>query len=172
VRHREPASRRARQPIGDDGAAMRRPTRILILALVLLVFLALSLGLARVLSANGAERSAILALLEAQARGSAPAMVQRIDGCVERPTCVAQARANAARLRSPGRVDLVRLDASTSFSLGGSEGVARVVWTTPGRTTVVQCVDVRRGGNVVEGLSIELRALGRPIDRESSCPGG
>jgi hypothetical protein len=151
---------------------MRRPARILVLALALLAFLALSLGLARVLSANGAERSAILALLEAQARGDAGAMTERIDGCALRPACVARARENATRLRSPGRVELVRLDASTSFSPGGSEGVARVVWKTPARTTVVQCVDVRRGGNAIAGLTIELRALSRPIGRESSCPGG
>lgn len=149
---------------------MRRPTRILLFALALLVFLAISLGLARVLSANGAERDAILSLLEAQARGDAPAMVQRIDGCAQQPACVAQAHANATRLRSTGRVELVRLDASTSFSLGGSEGVARVVWKTPTRTTVVQCVDVRRGGNVVSGLSVALERLSRPIERESSCP--
>jgi hypothetical protein len=149
---------------------MRRPSRILLGALALLAFLAISLGLARVLSANGAERSAILALVEAQARGDADAMIARIDGCERRPACVARARANADRLRTPGRVELVRLDASTSFSLGGDVGVARVVWRTPARTTVVQCVAVRRGGDVVSGLTIELRDLGRPIDRESSCP--
>ncbi len=149
---------------------MRRPARILLGALALLVFLALSLGLARVLSANGAERSAILALLEAQAGGDADAMVARIDDCAAQPACVARARANATGLRSPGRVELVRLDASTSFAPTGSEGVARVVWKTPARTTVVQCVDVRRAGDVVSGLSIELLALSRPIDRESSCP--
>lgn len=150
---------------------MRRQTRILLVALALLAFLAVSLALARVLSANGAERSAILSLVEAQARGDADAVVARIEGCARRPACVAQARANAAALRSRGRVELVRLDASTSFSLGGSDGVARVVWRTPARTTVVQCVEVRRGGNVAAGLSIELRALSRPIERESSCPG-
>lgn len=149
---------------------MRRPSRFLLLALSLLAFLAISLGLARVLSANSAERSAIVALLEAQASGDADEIVARIDGCERRPDCMARARANAERLRSSGAVDLVRLDASTSFSLGGTSGVARVVWKTPSRTTVVQCVDVRRGGDVVRGLSVDLRALSRPIDRESSCP--
>jgi hypothetical protein len=149
---------------------MRRPARILLVALSLLAFVAVSLGLARVLTANGAERTAIVALLEAQARGDADAVVARIDRCARRPACVERARANAARLRSSGALELVRLDPSTSFSLGGTDGVARVVWRTPSRTTVVQCVDVRRGGDVVRGLAIELRALSRPIDRESSCP--
>ena len=149
---------------------MRRPTRILLVALGLLAFLALSLGLARVLSANGAERSAILALVEAQARGDVDGMVERLDGCAQQPSCLVSVRANVAQLRSRGAVELVRLDASTSFSLGGDEGVARVVWKTPSRTTVVQCVEVRRGGDVVSGLSVELLSLSRPIDREASCP--
>jgi hypothetical protein len=76
---------------------MRRPTRILLLVLGLLAFLAVSLGLGRVLSANGAERDAILALVAAQARGDAATMIARIDGCASRPACVATARANAAR---------------------------------------------------------------------------
>jgi len=149
---------------------MRRPSRILLLALALLAFVAISAGLARVLSANGAERSAILALLEAQARGEVDGMVTRLDGCDRDTRCLVDVRLNAAQLRSAGAVELVRLDASTSFSLGGTDGVARVVWKTPSRTTVVQCVDVHRGGDVVRGLSVDLRALSRPIDRESSCP--
>jgi hypothetical protein len=149
---------------------MRRPARILLLVLGVLAFLAISLGLARVLNANGAERSAILGLLEAQARGDADAMTARIDGCARQPACVATARANAARLHAAGRVELVRLDASTSFSLGGSSGIARVVWKTPSRTTVVQCVDVHRGGDVLSGLSVELRALSRPIGHQAACP--
>lgn len=149
---------------------MRRPARFLLLVAGLLAFLAISLGLARVLSANGAERDAVLALVEAQASGNADALVARIDGCAQRPACVATARANAARLRSPGRVELVRLDPSTSFSLGGHTGPARVVWKTPSHTTVVQCVEVHRGGDVVGGLSVELRALSRPIGHEAACP--
>jgi len=149
---------------------MRRPVRILLLALGALAFVAVSLALGRVLSANGAERSAILELLQAQARGDLPAMVARVDRCARRPACVARARANAARLHAPGAVELVRLDPSTSFSLGGTSGVARVVWKTPHGETVVQCVAVHRGGNVVRGLSIDLRALSGPIGHQSNCP--
>ena len=149
---------------------MRRPARILLLALGLLLFLAISVGLARVLNANGAEQSAIVSLLRAQARGDARAMIAQLDGCARRPGCIADARRTAARLRSPGAVTLVRLDASTSFSLGGHDGIARVVWKAPSRTTVVQCVDVHRGGDVIGGLSVELRALSRPIGHQAACP--
>lgn len=149
---------------------MRRPARLLLLALGGLAFVATSLALGRVLTANGAERDAILALVEAQARGDAPGIVARVEGCARQPACVAQARALASGLRAPGRVELVRLDASTSFSLGGTSGVARVVWKTPARPTVVQCVRVHRGGDVLHGLSVELRALSRPIGHQSACP--
>jgi hypothetical protein len=149
---------------------MRRPLRILLLLVGLVVFLAISGALARVLSANGAEQSAIVSLLRAQARGDAAAMIRQIDGCAWRSACVADAHRTASRLRSPGDVTLVRLDASTSFSLGGHDGVARVVWKTPSRTTVVQCVEVHRGGDVIGGLSIELRALSRPIGHQAACP--
>jgi len=149
---------------------MRRPLRLLLLALGVVAFVAISLGLGRVLTANGAERDAILALVQAQARGDAPAMVARIDGCARQPACVARARLLVTGLRSSGQVELVRLDASTSFSLGGTSGVARVVWKTPSRTTIVQCVAVHRGGDPVHGLSVELRALSRPIGHQSSCP--
>jgi hypothetical protein len=149
---------------------MRRPVRILLLLAAVVAFLAISAGLARVLSSNGAERDAIAALLGAQARGDTAGVIARIDGCRTRPACRAGAALNAARLRSPGRVRIVRLDPSTSFSLGGTRGVARVVWTAPGRTTVVQCVAVRRGGDVLRGLRIELRSLSPPIGHQSSCP--
>lgn len=157
-------------PIGDDAGAMGRPARILLVVLGLLVFVAISLGLARVLSANGAEQDAILSLLRAQARGDAPAMIGQIEGCAQRPSCVADARASAARLEASGKVVLVRLDASTSFSFGGHDGVARVVWKTPSRTTIVQCVDVHRGGDVLSGLTVDLRALSRPIGHQAACP--
>ncbi|HEV7772160.1 MAG TPA: hypothetical protein VGO48_02590 [Conexibacter sp.] len=149
---------------------MGRPARILLVVLGLLVFVAISLGLARVLSANGAEQDAILSLLRAQARGDAPAMIGQIEGCAQRPSCVADARASAARLEASGKVVLVRLDASTSFSFGGHDGVARVVWKTPSRTTIVQCVDVHRGGDVLSGLTVDLRALSRPIGHQAACP--
>jgi hypothetical protein len=144
--------------------------RLVVLALAVVGFLAISLGLARVLSANNAERDAIERLLTAQARGDAATMIARIDDCATRARCRARARANAARLRSTGALQIVRLDPSTSFSLGGTEGTARVVWRTPDRTTVVQCVRVRRGGDVLRGLKIVLRSLSRPIPRTTSCP--
>ena len=149
---------------------MSRPLRIVVLALTIVSFVAISIGLARVLSANTTERSRIVALLEAQARGEADAMVARIHGCSASARCRSLAAANATRLRSSGKLEIARLDPSTSFSLGGSTDVARVVWKTPARITVVQCIQVHRGGSVLHGLTVELHSLSRPIARTSSCP--
>ncbi|MBB4661739.1 hypothetical protein [Conexibacter arvalis] len=149
---------------------MSRSRRILVIAVAVVAFLLVSAALARVLSANGAERAAIRDVLEAQASGDAAALAERIDGCAEDPACRATAARNAARLRSEGELEVVRLDLSTDFSLGGTTGTARVVWKTPTRLTVVQCARVRRGGDVIGGLDVRVLALSRPIDRESSCP--
>lgn len=151
---------------------MRRSGRILAVVVAVVAFLLVSAALARVLSANGAERSAISALLDAQARGDSQALIAGIDGCAQSAACRATARRNAAELRSPGKLEIARLDLSTGFSLGGTTGTARVVWTTPSRLTVVQCARVRRGGDVLSGIDVEVLALGRPIGREASCPAG
>lgn len=148
----------------------RRRRTVALLLLGVAAFLVVSALLARVLAANGAERTAIDALLRAQVRGDAAAMAAQIDGCAASAACRARVAANAAGLHGPGPVVILRLDASTSFSLGGSTGTARVAWNTKSRLTVVQCVRVRRGGNPIGGLSIHLLALSPPIGRESSCP--
>jgi len=150
--------------------SMRRSRRILVIAAAVVAFVLVSAALARVLSANGAERAAIEDVLEAQARGDAAALVARIDGCAEDAACRATAERNAAQLRSAGEVDVVRLDPSTNFAPTGSTGTARVVWKTPTRLTVVQCARVRRGGDLLGGFEVRVEALSRPIERESSCP--
>lgn len=150
--------------------SMSRSRRILIIAVAVVAFLLVSAALARVLSANGAERAAIEDVLAAQVSGDAPALVERIDGCAADAACRATAERNAAQLRSEGEIDIVRLDPSTNFSPGGSSGTARVVWKTPTRLTVVQCARVERGGDLLTGLDVRVTAFSRPIERESSCP--
>jgi ABC-type nitrate/sulfonate/bicarbonate transport system substrate-binding protein len=74
------------------------------------------------------------------------------------------------KLVTSGKVELVRVDLSTSFSPTGSTGTARVVWNTSTRLTVVQCALVHRGGDVLGGIEVSVRELSRPIGRETSCP--
>ena len=146
------------------------PRRALVLALAVLAFLAIAFLLARWLTTEGRERAKVTALLRAQARGDAAGMLARLDGCPADPACAAQARANAARLRRPGELELLRYDSGTSYALGSATGPSRVVWQVPGRgLPVVQCVLVSREGSLLGGRSVTLRRLSAPIGLESSC---
>jgi hypothetical protein len=144
----------------------RRLAAIAVPALV--VFLAISLLLARYLTTENRERDAVYALLEHQARGDARAMLADLDGCDAR--CRAVVESNARRLKRSGQVKILAYQSSTSYALGGAEGPTRVAWTIINRQLpVVQCVEVQRTGNVLAGRGINLRRLSVPIDREGSC---
>jgi hypothetical protein len=149
-----------------------RRRRLLLLASAVVVFLLISALLARVLSANGAERDAVVKALNAQARGDAGAVRRQLSGCAAGSPCETKLNAVVARVRRPGRVLVLSYDAASGFSLGGTSGIARVAWRTSTQIKpVVQCVSVRRTGNPVGGLGIELTALSAPIGNETSCPG-
>jgi hypothetical protein len=147
-----------------------RRALIPIVAVGVLAFLAVSFLLARYLSTEGQERGAVFALLQAQARGDAAAMIARIDGCAPDPRCAATARRNAERLRRPGEVKILAYDSKTAYALGPARGPTRVAWTVIDRgLPVVQCVDVQRAGTVLAGRAIRLRRLSPPIDRQGTC---
>jgi len=141
-----------------------------LIALGLIVFLVLSALLTRALTVGGAEQSAITSLLQAEARGDAAAMATRITDCGQSPACRDRAATDAGQLRHPGPVSVIRLDASAGFSLGGTLGTARVVWRTDGNLPVVQCVRVRRAGNVFSGFRVELLEISRRIPTNHDCP--
>lgn len=150
---------------------MTRPLKLGLIAAGVLVFLLASAGLARVLSANNAERAAIERLMTAQARGDAAGMRRLIEGCRPGTACAATQRVNAARQRRPGEVKLAQLVPSSRIVLGGTSGVTRVAWTTTAtQRTSVQCVGIRRTGNVVSGMGVELTSLSEPIGNTSDCP--
>jgi hypothetical protein len=133
-------------------------------------FLLVTLLVARWLTTEGRERDAVTDLLHAQARGDAEAMLRWLDGCRADARCVATVRADARRLRRPGRLEILSYDSATAYALGGSTGPTRVAWRVVGRgLPVVQCVEVSRGGTVLAGRSVTLRRLSAPIGRESPC---
>jgi hypothetical protein len=136
-----------------------------------LAFLLISGLLARFLSVENAERDAEEALIEAQVRGDASGMLDRLSGCRSRPACVAAVRANVAnpRLRRSGAVKILQLSSPTAYSLTGASGETRLAWTVIGKLPVVQCVGVRRTGNFFTGVSITLLSLGAPIPNEGDC---
>jgi hypothetical protein len=143
--------------------------RVLIIGAAILVFVAISVILARWLSVENAERNKVTDLLDAQARGDANAMLDQIDGCLHRPGCVGAVRANASELEDPGKVDIVAYESKTSHALGASTGPTRVVWKTPDRLPTVQCVEIRRTGNILTGPSVTVTGLSEPIGREAPC---
>jgi hypothetical protein len=135
-----------------------------------LAFVAVSALVARWLSTEGQERDAVVALLRAQARGDARAMLARLAGCEHDARCVAAVRRNARRLRRRGEVKVLAYRSATSYALGAARGPTRVAWTVLDRgLPVVQCVDVRRTGTVLTGRAVTLQRLSQPIGRQSSC---
>jgi len=152
-----------------DGRTRAR-LKILLAAGIVVVAL-VAVVLARFLSAENAERDADLALIEAQARGDVRGMLSRLQGCSARPSCVATVRANAAnpRLRRHGAVKILQLESDTAYALTGATGQTRLAWTVIGKLPVVQCVKVKRTGNVISGIHVHLLALSAPIDNEAAC---
>jgi hypothetical protein len=146
-----------------------RSVRLLAISLGILAFLAISVLLARWLSVENAERDAIFDLLRAQARGDAAAMLAHLPGCSARPACRAGAQTDAARLRMPGDLKILTTTSHTAYSLTGATGKTRVAWRVPSHLPVVQCVLVRRTGNVLSGMSVTLLDLGPPIPGASEC---
>jgi hypothetical protein len=144
---------------------------IVLIVLGVVAFLAVSALLARVLSANSAERSAITSLVQVEARGERTAMTSLLDGCNERPSCVMRVAENVAALTRPGAVSILQLQPSTGFSVTSTTGTARVAWKVPSSLPIVQCVRVRRDGDALSGLRIQLLAISPRIKSDGECPG-
>ena len=149
---------------------MRRRYLLTLIALGALVFLAISALLARAFSANAAEQSAITDLVKAEAAGNQAAMLARIEGCARSEFCRMRVAHDAAELKRSGEVSIINLQPSTSFSLSGTVGTARVAWRAGSSLPIVQCVRVRRSGDVISGLHVQLLELSARIKSDSPCP--
>ena len=158
---------------GSEGTvAVRRGRRrwlVASIAVGVLLFLAISIELARFYSVESLEREDLVALLQAEARGNAPGMLAQLSGCSANPACVASVHASAAKLRRKGSIKILTLTSPTAGSLTGATGTTRVAWTVIGTLPVVQCVRVRRTGNAVTGISLKLLTVGPQIDSEADC---
>jgi phage terminase large subunit-like protein len=147
--------------------------RPLIIVVAVVAVLGISFFVARWLNNDTVERAAVTKLLEAQVRGDAGAMLRRLADCDD-PTCVATVRRNAAQLRGTGELKIALYQSSTAHAVTSRTRYTRVVWFTPDRLrrgdTRVQCVLVRRTGNVFAGMTVSLLRVTASIDREGSCP--
>jgi hypothetical protein len=166
----EPALVVLHSPARHHAAPMRRVYIVSIAAGVIL-FLIVSGLLARVWSAESAERSAIAELLRDEARGDVGAAVQRINGCAADASCAARIAAEVAALKHRGSVSVLQLLPSTGFALGGTLGTARVAWNVGGSLPIIQCVRVQRTGNVLSGLHVRLLAVTPKLGAsDATCP--
>jgi hypothetical protein len=143
--------------------------RPLLLAAAVVAFIAVCVLVARWLNDDTVERGAVTKLLQDQARGDASAMLRRLRGCDD-PACTAIVRRNAERLRGRGKLKIAFYVSGTAHAVSSETKYTRVVWFTPDRLTTVQCVLVRRTGNVFAGTTVSLLRVTAPIGREASCP--
>lgn len=146
-----------------------RARRIALIALGVVAFLLISGLLARFLSVENAERDEDLALLQAQVAGNVNGMLALLHGCRQSASCVATVRTDARTLRRHGAVKIVMLSSPTAYSLTGATGRTRVAWTVIGQNPVVQCVTVRRRGNFLAGISVDLLSVSAPIAKTAGC---
>src|SRR5438270_10394164 len=147
-----------------------RRLRIVLIAVGVLLFLAISALLARALSVDGAERSAITALVQDEAHGDAAGMQARILGCRTSASCHARVAADIGVLRRPGDISILELNQSAGFSLSSTVGTARVAWRAGASLPIVQCVRVKRAGSVLSGLHVELLKISLRIKSDQDCP--
>jgi len=146
---------------------MARPPRIVLIAAGVVVFLAVSFELARWLTLENVERTDVLDLLTAEARGDAASMLAQLHDCTA--SCREHVRTDARRLKRSGTVLVLADSSATAYTLTGAVGFTRVAWKVSGRLPVVQCVTVQRSGNVIVGLDVRLLRVSLPIPSTSDC---
>lgn len=149
---------------------MRRFYILSAIALAVVLFVAISAILARVFSVDGAERSAITVLVQDEASGNVTGAESQIQGCELSAGCRSTVEADVAALRRTGSVSILELNPSAGFSLTSTLGTARVAWRAGSSLPVVQCVRVRRAGNALSGLRVELLKVSKRIESDSVCP--
>jgi len=137
-----------------------------------LAFLVVSAGLARVLAAANAERDAVTEIVKAQSHGDRATVIASIHGCRSNGACRARVIAQVARLHSGGKVRVLRLDGPSHLSVAARTGTSRIAWRAGEELPVVQCVKLRREGDLRRGFRVEVLALSAPIRRDAACPGG
>jgi hypothetical protein len=147
---------------------MRRPRALIVVGFIVFVFLGASLLLARGLTGAGDERSKVLDVLRAQARGDAGAVLADLPACRAEPACAQVTRERVSELRRPGPVQILNYQPSVQVALTRQTGTGRVAWRAGDSAPVVQCVRVRRDGPLTGG-DVELLSISAPIGGEEGC---
>jgi hypothetical protein len=148
---------------------LSRTNALIATGFAVFVFLGVSVLLARALSATGAERSRVLAIVQAQARGDASQVLALTPACAQQPACAQTTRAFVARLKRPGEVEILQYRPSVNVTLVTTTGTGRVAWRAGQGLPVVQCVRVERDGPLTRD-SVHVLSISAPIGGEASCP--
>ncbi len=148
---------------------MRRVTVITAIVFGTFVFLGISFLLARSLTGPGAERSRVLDVVQAQARGDADAVLEELPACAAEPACARVTRDRVAELERPGEVEILTYRPSVRVTMTRRSGTGRVAWRAGDSLPVVQCVKARREGPLTGG-GVELLAISKPIPLDAACP--
>ncbi len=149
---------------------MRRAYLLLAIGAGILLFLLITALLTHIFSVDSAERSAITSLIQAEAKGDGNAMLARMHDCKRDIACREQVAVDVARLQHGGSVSILMINTSAGFSLTSTTGAARVAWNIAGGLPQVQCVKVRRAGNVVSGFTVQLLAITKKLPGDAECP--
>jgi hypothetical protein len=147
---------------------VRRVTLITAIVFGTFVFLGISFLLARSLTGSGAERSRVLDVVRAQARGDADAVLADLPACAAEPACARVTRERVAELKRPGQVEILTYRPSIRVTMTRRSGTGRVAWRAGGSQPVVQCVKARREGPLTGG-GVELLAISNPIGLDAPC---
>jgi hypothetical protein len=147
---------------------VRRVTLVTAVVFGSFVFLGISFLLARALTGSGAERTRVVELLRAQARGDADAVLEKLPACAREPACARVTRDRVAQLRRPGKVEILTYRPSVRVTMTRRSGTGRVAWRAGASQPVVQCVKARREGPLTGG-GVELLAISKPIGLEAPC---
>ena len=147
---------------------LRRPAVVTALALGALLFVGVSIMLARGLSATSAERARVFDVLVAQARGDTDRVLELLPECADVPACVTTIRGRAASLKRPGEVEILQYRPSVEMAITDEEGSGRVAWRAGEGLPIVQCVRVRRTG-ALNGAQVQLISIGPALDGEAEC---
>jgi len=147
---------------------VRRVTLITAIVFGSFVFLGISFLLARALTGPGAERSRVLDVVRAQARGDSDAVLEQLPACAREPACAQVTRERVAELRRPGEVEILSYRPSVRITMTRQSGTGRVAWRAGASQPVVQCVKARREGPLTGG-GVELLSISKPIGLEASC---
>jgi hypothetical protein len=149
---------------------MRRRFVIASIGLAVVLFVVISVLVARAIGVGDAQTAAVTELVRAEASGDTTRVIALIEGCDRDPACRQRAAALTAALRRPGHVSIIDMIPSANVAVTGSTGTARVAWLAGSSLPRVQCVRVRNAGSVLSGFTIELLRVSVRQPSDASCP--